>query len=447
MRLFGGVRLVDGPSVRNIRLLDAGAMPWIESASYYGIQVDPPHFVKLSKELGDEMESLTDEVQKVTGVYTNLDSPQQVSDLLFKGLGLKQARRKMTQSGAREAADNEVLEGIKHDHPIIPLILEYKECSKLRGTYCGPIVKLARKAPDGTWRLYPNFKYTRVPSGRFSCDEPNLLAIPAHSKRAKRLREGFITRDGWVLITVDFSQIEPRIAAHRSNCKALIQVYENDEDLYSDFAITAFKLKDDRYQDDTGKWKYPHVDKEDHRFPSKTAVLACLYRVTAPGLLAQMPVGKGWTENRCQDLLINPFYIKYHELIQMGKRDDARARNKEMVWDMFGRILHTPGVKSVLPWVVSATLRELANHPIQGSACGAFKLAMASTHQIWEQARLEDVIHPLLPIHDELLYEVREDLAEEWISVVGGEMGRCIPLLVPIKTSGAQGRTWAEVEK
>ncbi|HXC04405.1 MAG TPA: DNA polymerase A family protein [Bacteroidia bacterium] len=446
MRLFGGVFLPDRPSMINIRRLDSNSMPWVEAASYYGIEVELSHFSKLDIEFGQEMESLTEEVKRITGVYTNLDSGDQVSHLLFKTLGLKQARRKMTKSGDRESIDSEVLGGILHDHIVVPIIKAYRECSKYRGTYCQPILKLARKAPDGTWRLFPNFKYTRVPSGRFAAEEPNLLAIPAHSKRAKRLREGFITRPGWILITVDLSQIEPRVAAHRSNCEALIKVYLNDEDLYSDFSITAFHLEDGRYQDEKGKWKYPHVDKEEHRFPAKTCTLASLYDVTGSGLLAQMPVGKGWTENKCQDL-INSFYLKYPELLRMRKVDHARARQKEMVWDLFGRVLHTPGVKSVLPWVVSSTLRELGNHPIQGTACGVLRLCMAETHQIWEQARLQEVIHPLLPIHDELLYEVREDLAEEWIQTVGGVMEGAMPMLVPIKWSGAQGERWSDVEK
>jgi DNA polymerase-1 len=490
MRLAGGVRILDRPSMLNIRRLDSNSMPWVEAASYYGIQVDPDHFTKLTKELTDEMESLTADVQKMVGEYCNLDSPEQVSNLLFKKLKLKQARRKMTKSGDREAADSEVLDAIKHDHEVIPLILDYKEASKLNGTYCKPIIELAKKAPDGTYRLYPNFKYTRIPTGRFACEEPNLLAIPAHGrlivicghcglklrefdkkpelpqflkahprcpsnpqpfkfasrKWSERLRAGFITRSGWVLITCDLSQIEPRVAAHRSNCEALIKVYLNDEDLYSDFAITAFHLEDSRYRDEKGKWKYPHVDKEEHRFPAKTCTLASLYDVTGSGLLAQMPVGKGWTENKCQDL-INSFYLKYPELLRMRKIDHARARQKEMVWDLFGRVLHTPGVKSVLPWVVSSTLRELANHPIQGTACGVLKLCMAETHQIWEQARLQEVIHPLLPIHDELLYEVREDLAEEWIGMIQSVMERSLPMLVPIKASGGSAKNWGLLDK
>ncbi len=446
MRLQGGVRVVDGPSAANVRILDSSCMPWVEAAAGYGLQVDLDHFAKLSKELDNEMKAIEARVQQITGAYTNLDSGDQVANLLFKKLGLKQVRPKMTRSGDRESVDNEVLEAIKHDHEVVPLILAFKECSKINGTYVKPMPKLARKAGDGTWRMYPNFSVTRTPSGRFACKEPNLLAIPAHSDRGAKVRMGFVTRPGWKLLTCDLSQIEMRVAAHRANCKALINIYLNDEDVYSEFAITAFKLDPKKYQDETGKWKYPSVHKEDHRFPAKTCTLASLYDVTGQGLLAQMPTGKGWTEYKAQDL-INSFYMKYPEIMAMRRLDHQRAKQHMMVWDMWGRLLHTPGVKSVHPWIVSATLRELANMPIQGGACGIFKLAMARTHDIWEQASLQDVIHPLLPIHDELLYEAREDMVEEWIEVIGKEFEQTVPLLVPIGWSGASADNWGSLEK
>lgn len=732
MRLHNGIHIVNGPSTPNVRLLDRSAMPWLETAASYGIAVDLDHFSKLSRELDREMNDITDKVQQLTGVFTNLDSGDQVSALLFKKLGLKQVRPKMTRSGDRESVENEVLEAIKHSHEVVPLILDFKECSKINGTYVKPMPKLARKAPDGTWRMYPNFSTTRIPSGRFACKEPNLLAIPAHSDRGAKVRMGFITKPGWKLLTCDLcfhpdtlvetlqgprpisslgvgdkvlthrngrikygevtksipiaplpawsltfddqdpvissiqhkwpikivqdkkpwtieerttaqlkvgqrmvpcnvgtsgtpeasyktwysrsfteytkqhqliaeaflgpcpegyhvhhkdedkgnndisnleykapfdhwsdhgkehyktqdheyrisklreglrgrrsydglqnpnakigpalvecirtlaasgtptseiaglfdisyghtrqiirgdkgitnhkltsktfvgmqpmwaitvepdhnyvlscgvvthnSQIEMRVAAHRSKSKALIEIYQNNQDVYSEFAITAFKLDPTRYKDDTGKWKYPSVHKEDHRFPAKTCILASLYRVTAQGLLSQMPVGKGWTEYKVQDL-INAFLLKYSEIPIMWRNDDKTAMKYMMVWDMWGRFMHTPGVRSVHPWVVSASLRELANMPIQGGACGIFKIAMAMVHEIWEQAGLSELIHPLLPIHDELLYEVREDMVEEWIQVIGGVFESCVPLEVPIGWSGASANNWGEVEK
>ncbi len=119
--------------------------------------------------------------------------------------------------------------------------------------------------------MYPNLNMTRVPSGRLACKEPNLLAMPTRTDRGREIREGFITQPGWSYVSVDESQIEVRVAAHRSADPALMQVYWNEEDVYSDFAISAFRLKDDRKQVD-GAWKYPSVNKQDHRNPAKTCV-------------------------------------------------------------------------------------------------------------------------------------------------------------------------------
>jgi hypothetical protein len=169
------------------------------------------------------------------------------------------------------------------------------------------------------WRMFPKLGDTRVPSGRLNCKEPNLLAMPNRTERGRQICEGFITDDDWVYVSIDESQIEPRVVAHRSGDPALRNVYFNEEDIYSDFAIAAFTLEDKRYQDVDG-WHYPGVDKKFHRFPSKTCILAAIYDVTNVGLLEQMPVvckncGKDgtlhdcavfqplWNENNCQDIL------------------------------------------------------------------------------------------------------------------------------------------------
>lgn len=445
-RVHGGVRLIDGPSVANVKRLDSNALPWIEAATSIGIQVDVDHFHNLAHTFSLEMEEITENVRTQTGQYCNLGSPQQVSELLFKKLRLKQARKKLTTSGDRESSDSEVLDLIKHEHPVIPLILSHRECGKLKGTYCEPIIRYARKCSDNTFRLFQNFKHTRVPTGRYSMSEPNLLAIPARSERGRKIRNGFITKPGWKIVAVDMSQIEPRVAAHRCNSRQLIEIYENEADLYSEFALEAFKLDKTKYKNENGKWVYPAVHPDNHRFPSKTCVLASLYDVSAPGLLSQMPINKGWNEIKCQDLL-NSFYLKFPEILQTRKIDHNRAKQHLMVWDMWGRILHTPGVKSALPYVVSESLRSLGNHPYQSGAAGILKLTMASTHALWEGCGLQEVIHPLLPVHDELIFETREDLASEWIATISREFEESVKLRVSIKCSGSSADNWGLLSK
>lgn len=464
-RLYNGVRLLgDGPCLANVARLDHGARPMIHAMMTRGMQVDLSHFAVMEKVLIEDMDRLTEEVRTMTGVYCNLDSGDQVSHLLFKKMGLKQARPKLTKSGDRESVENEVLVAIQHEHPVVGKILEFKELSKLKGTYVTPMPGLARKAEDGTWRMYPKLGDTRVPSGRLNCKEPNLLAMPNRTQRGRDVCQGFITDDGWVFVSVDESQIEPRVVAHRSQDRALMDVYFNQEDLYSDFAVASFKLPDERYQDAEG-WHYPGVDKKRHRFPSKTCILAAIYDVTNVGLLEQMPTvcktcGKEsrdheerctrflslWNENNCQDIL-NAFYLRYPAILQMRRQDHKRARQFGYLWDEWGRILHVTAVRSVLEWVVSAALREAGNFPIQSTAQGTVKLTMAQVHDDWEERGYEEVVHPLLQIHDELLFECRRDIAEEWAAHVSYRFENCVQLDVPITASSAQALTWGALAK
>lgn len=471
---YGGVRFgFTRPSPRNVERLDAGAIPMVVAMMQRGLQVDLSHFKQMEKTLSDDMERITEEVRSLTGYLINLDSAPQVSDLLFKKLGLKQARVHFTPSGDRESVEDEVLVAIQHDHPVVPKMLDYKELSKLRGTYVKPMPRLARKTGDGTWRMVPNLGTTRVPSGRFNCVKPNLLAMPNRTKLGRKVCEGFVTDPDWVYLSIDFSQIEPRETAHRSLDPNLIRIYENNEDIYSDFAISAFKLHDKRYRESAqGDWKYPGVDKKEHRFPSKTCILSAIYRISAKGLLEKMPIicercgwrqavsedevatehrcpkfMAYWTENRCQDI-INAFLIKYPGIPEMWQRDDTYIRQHTYIVDEFGRLLHVIAVRSVLPFVVSGALREGGNLPIQGSACGFLKLAMAEVYDVLErEGLLGDVVYPLLPVHDEIVAECRADMAEEVGQLIAYIFERVVQLVVPIKAGIATAENWGRLPK
>lgn len=465
-RLYNGVRFpAPGPMLDNVARLDAGAVPLIIRMQQTGLQVDLSHFATMETILTQDMERITEEVRDMTGHYINLDSGDQKSDLLFKKLKLKQARPKLTKSGDRESVENEVLVAIQHDHPVVGKMLEYAEISKLKGTYVVPMPKLAQRTYKGglsIWRMFPKFGYTRIPSSRLNCKEPNLLAMPNRTIRGRQVCEGFITDAGWVFLSVDESQIEPRVVAHRSGDENLRAVYHNEEDIYSDFAIPAFRLPDARYRDLEG-WHYPGVDKKLHRFPAKTCTLAAIYDVTNIGLLDQMPVVCAncekeaklhdcekfyplWNEDKCQDIL-NAFYLRYPGILRMRKQDHARARRYGYLWDEFGRILHVTSVRSVLEWVVSAGLREAGNFPIQSTAQGTVKLAMAQVYDEFDAGGVWDVCHPLLQIHDELLFECREEYAEEVSHIVEGIFEQCVTLEVPIKAGSATAANWGSLQK
>lgn len=446
----------------NVRRLDHGAVPMILHMQARGLQVDLAHFARMEAVLTADMERLTEDVRTVAGRYVNLDSGDQVSQFLFKDLGIKQARPKFTPSGDRESVDNEVLVAIQHEHPVVKTILDFKELSKLRGTYVVPMPKLARRVGFGEWRMFPHFGMTRIPSGRLNCKDPNLLAMPNRTARGRQVCEGFITDGGWCYLSVDESQIEPRVVAHRSADPHLRRVYFDEQDIYSDFAIAAFRLADDRYRDAAG-WHYPGVDKKTQRTPSKICTLAAIYDVTNVGLLDQMPTicetcnkeadkhdcGRFvslWTETKCQEIL-DRFYARYPGILTMRREDHRRARRYGYLWDEWGRLLHVTSVRSVHPWIQSQGLREAGNFPIQSTAQGTVKLAMAEVWDLLVSLDLFDVCHPLLQIHDELLFEVREDFAGELGEMVKSVFESCVRLAVPITAGAATSATWGALQK
>jgi len=471
-----------GPSPKNIERIDMGALPMIQRMAATGLQVDLDHFAKMEKQLIQDMDRVSEEFSLLTGYYCNLGSGDQVADVLFKKLKLKQAKVKMTDSGDRESVADAVLTAIQHQHPAVPLCQEYKEYEKLFGTYVRPMPKLAVKTSFNVWKMYPNFTHTRVPSGRLSCKDPNLLAMPTKTDRGREVRKGFIAPDGWVICSIDESQIEVRIAAHRSKDPNLIRVYQNEEDIYSDFATYAHRLEDKRYRDADG-WHYPTVDKIKHRRPSKVCVLASIYDVTAGGLQMQMPcvcsncghesvdhtvtarekVRKSgeysrmacnyysplWIENKCRDI-INAFYMLYPGLMTMRKADHAYMRKNASVVDMWGRLLHCQAVRSVHEWVVSACLREGSNFPMQSGAQGTIKIVMAAvTDDLEADPSIFEVVHPLLQVHDELLFECREDVADELCAMVKWRFETLFEgcFQVDIKAKSAKAQNWGSLDK
>lgn len=488
--LYNGVKLLgDGPDIDNIEKIDLGALPMIHRMTQTGLQVDLNHFAKMEIELERDMDEMTEKVHALTGYHINVDSGDQVSDLLFKKLGLKQIRPSFTKGGvnkeARESVENEVLVAIQHDHEVVPVILKYKEYSKLKGTYVAPMPKLAKRTKFGQWRIYPNLGTTRVPSGRLNCKEPNLLAMPNRSKRGRQVCEGFICDTGYVYLSVDESQIEPRLAAHLSQDKNLMNIYLHDEDIYSDFAIAAFKLVDNRYEchgfgaetrakDGTRilcdnsehkghGWHYPSVHKKDHRFPAKTCILASIYDVTGKGLLEQMPIicanchleatihtckhfKSYWTEQMCWDL-INAFYGRYYGVMVDRKKNHRIAQRYGYVWDMWGRILHVPAVRSIHPWIVSSALREVGNFPYQSGAQGTIKLTMAQVEDEFVASGMYEICEAVLQIHDELLFVCREEDAEEIGAHVAGVFEKCVELSIPIKAGVAKAHNWGSMPK
>lgn len=435
MRLWNNVKYPNKPDVDNINAVDMGAMPMIMAMTRRGMKIDPCHFKNYSKWLKEDMDRVTEEVHAVSGHYINVGSGDQVADLLFNKLGIKPPKNiKLTKSGARYTVNDKTLEGMKKNHTVIVLIQDYRERSKLDGTYCEPIPTFA--GLDN--RLHPRFKTTRVGSGRLAAEDPNLLAIPTRSELGRKIRKGFIPEKGWVYGTIDLSQIEIRVMAHQCRCAGMMDTFLHNGDIHTETAMRMFRIADAK-----------DVDKESQRTPAKITGLGVMYDMSAQGLYEQMILAGayGWTVDRCEGL-IRDWFGMYPEILNERMTRHLRARRYGYVWDGFGRIRDIPEVKSVFQWVVSGGLREAGNFPTQGEAQAIMKLCMAKIQTVLVESAFKGEVYPLLQVHDELIFELQEPIARDFLEEAKQIIQNIVPFYaVPIDSNYAIGETWGDLKK
>ena len=441
MSLYGGVELIGRPDLENIQKLDLLPMRSVEEMTRYGMAIDIPHLEALTEVLTKEIEELRYEIcsyipaEKLEEFIEksnmdaeddylpmNVESTKQMRKLLFDVLGVGKGHQlKMTKSGDISTGKRQ-MEARKKDHPVVPIVLKYREYSKLRGTYTSKLPRIAQFHNHGecnvcglmhdapTYRIHTQLMATRTSTGRYASKEPNLQNIPARSKFGKETRRAFIASPGKVIVGVDFSQLQLRILADRAKEEKMIWIFNNGKDPHTMTAAWTFDIEEDK------------VTKE-QRDPSKNVNFALVFGETPRGLHEQLvsdsygkndlPVPDWLTEDWCGE-----FFRKWHRIYvdvePYMQSQYYRARRYGVTWDMFGRTRKIPEVRSVHKRVIAAGLRQAGNHPIQAPDSGMMRLAMAETQdKIVDVLRAEGMwCHPLMTIHDELLVETDEEYGE-----------------------------------
>ncbi len=500
MALFGNIAIPGKPDLLNIEKLDALPMAQIQRMMRVGIAIDREWFWQMSSDLEAEKTELrkqitsyipADELEDIIGKDIkaeeaeeedegkgkdkevkvkrtsdfNVNSAVQMAELLFKQLGVGRGKQlKMTKTGDRLSTGKKQLETLKKDHPVIPLILEYRECAKLRSTYCEPLPKLARlhnagecqlcglQHPEAHWRVHTQLVTTRTDTGRLASRKPNLQNISTRTERGRRVRKGFVAQKGKLLVSRDYAQIELRLLAHLANESNMIRIFEANGDIHLDTAMRAFNINDPK-----------KVDKILHRAPCKNVNFGVCYGLGGPGLYDLMAItyataGQSmpdWiTLQWCEDF-IDKWFDLYPAVRQYVETQHYRARRYEIVWTPMGRVRRIPEVRSVHQRVQMAGLRQAGNMPNQGYAADTMKIGMArSESNVLSRLRDDNRIYAeaLLPIHDELVSEVDEDWADDVGEMVGVEMERALVdedtgvlmCRVPIKTDGHSMKQWAK---
>ncbi len=460
-RMFNGVEFCDYPNPDNVTKLDHGALPMIADFHKYGIRLDVPHLNQMSHDLGNQLSDIEYESSTILGSYQDsngkgvrtpfkITSPDHVSRLLFQYLKVQGMDLvPMTEKGARFATGDDILGLYKNRHPVIPMILEHRGLSKLKGTYTDALPLLV----DLDSRLHTTFNVTVAATGRLSSSNPNLQNIPIRTKLGKLIRKAFIPRPGYVLVSCDLSQIEMVWAAHRSQDPTMLEVFRLGQDLHARTACIVFLLDyayisaltkkiESKTATPAEVQEYAYF-KQFQRLPCKSTGFGVLYGQTEQGLRDTL-LGEGMDMSLelCKDFIENKFFGAYPGLKVMLEGDYTFVKKYGMSCDNFGRVRLVPQAKSSLKWLISEGVRQAGNHPEQSDAQATIKLAMASLTPIY---RRERDIFPLLQIHDQLIFEVPEQKAESWAQTTRYEMENATPLSIPTRASSDIGNSWMEL--
>jgi len=402
-------------------------IPIIHRMEERGIKVDKALLVELSKTYGAELASLEKRIWKEAGMEFNIASPKQLGEVLFDKLGLKVKNAKKTGGGARSTRESE-LEKMRDMHPMVPMLFEYRELSKLLGTYIDAVPSLL----DSNDRLHTHFIQTGTTTGRMSSENPNMQNIPIKSELGKVIRTAFVAEKGFKLAAFDYSQIELRIAAFLSGDEKLISIFKEGKDVHTSVAASVFKVK-------------PEEVTPEMRRRAKVINFGIIYGM---GVLA-LKQNLGTSREEAQNFL-NDYFATFSTLAAYLDHIKAETARKGYTETFFGRRRYFEGIKSKIPYVRASAERMAINAPIQGTEADIIKLAMIKVDEYLRREKLEDDVFPLLQVHDELVYEIREDIAEK----VSKEIEKIMRSVMDLKdTKGVElashasiGNNWGELK-
>ena len=396
---------------------DLPLIPVLYKMEEKGMLIDRGYFENLQKEYTAEVRRLEQEVYKLAGTEFNLNSPIQLSEVLFNTLNLPTKGVKKTSRGYSTGAKE--LEKLKDSHPVIPKIIEYREAAKLLSTYIIPMPDLA----DDDGRVHTTFTQNVTATGRLSSKDPNMQNIPVRTEEGKRIRTGFVAPEGKVLVSADYSQFELRLAAILSGDQNLIDDFNKGIDIHTKTAAEAFHVP------------FEQVTKEQRR-AAKVVNFGILYGMSVRGLseAAKMPFyeAKEFIDNYFR--LRAPIKQKLEQILK-------QAREEGFVETFYGRRRPTPDVKSSNFVIRQAAERAAMNMPIQGTEADLMKRAM-----IHVDKALPKGAELVMQIHDSLIVECDEEQAEKVAEILQREMEHVAPeLKVKLAVEVTIGKNWGEL--
>ena len=384
-----------------------------------GALIDIKHLNSLSNNFGSKLINLVQKIHKHSGVVFNIDSPKQLSEVLFDKMGIEAKGLKKTSSGYYSTSES-VLQKLADENEIIKDILEYRTLAKLKSTYTDKLSEIC----DLGSRVHTSYHQAVTSTGRLSSSDPNLQNIPIRTKDGVVIREAFIAPQGKKLLAIDYSQIELRLMAHYSNDEIMVKSFNNNEDIHKRTASEIFGVDIQAVDDDM-------------RRKAKTINFGLLYGMSAFGLSNQLSVTRAEA-----DIFLESYFDRYSGVSAFMKNIVEDAKGKKYVETLHGRKIHVPNIESSNYLMRQASERAAINGPLQGSAADIIKIAMIKIAE-WIEGNDQE-IKMILQVHDELIFEVPDSYGEENIEPIIKLMEQSTEINVPLKAEYGFGSNWRE---
>lgn len=390
-----------------------------------GILLDRGFLEKFSAEIGGRIEKLTKEIYTHAGEEFNINSSQQLSKILFEKLGIKTHGLRKTEKGGVVSTSASELEKLKEAHPMVELILRYRELAKLKTTYVDALPRLINKE---TGRVHTTFHQTAAATGRLSSSDPNLQNIPIMSEDGREVRKAFIAEKGFSLAAFDYSQIELRVAASLAKDAKMTDAFRKGIDIH---ALTASEIYGVPLEKVTAGL----------RRAAKTLNFGILYGMGSQALAEQTGMSRDEAKK-----FIEEYFRNFSDVRTFIDETKAKAERDGYVETMFGRRRYIPEIYSA-NWQLKREAERMAvNAPVQGTAADIVKLAMLQVDGWIKKEKKEDAVRMLLQVHDELVFEIKEDMKDAVIPKIKKIMESAADIGVPLVVDAKVGMSWGEMK-
>lgn len=384
-----------------------------------GVRIDVPMLKQAETQLNEELQTLEQQIYTSASTIFNINSPKQVGEVLFDQLQLD-AKAKKSKNGQYSTSE-EVLLALKPKHPVVGMILAYRELKKLISTYISALPTYINPA---TGKIHTTYNQTVTATGRLSSSNPNLQNLPIRSERGQLIRQAVIPDEGCLFLSADYSQIELRLMAHFSQDPHLIQAFISGQDIH---AATAAKIFNVPIEDVT----------KDQRRQAKTANFGIIYGISAFGLAQQLDCSRSEAK-----ALIDGYFAAFPGVIDYIEQQKQLAREQGYAVTLFGRKRYLPDILSHNATVRSFAERNAVNSPIQGTAADIIKMAMVTIHRRLKEEGLKTQM--IMQVHDELNFNVPQNEVDKVREIVVNEMQNVVHLTVPLIADCGVGTNWLQ---